>query len=82
MSIFHNADLHALLSEAGPAAVVNEVSMKMLGAIGGTLAVLGVIVLPITSGDTAFRSARMIIADYISLKQNEIYPSRGRLCKI
>lgn len=44
----------------------------MLGAIGGTLAVLGVIVLPITSGDTAFRSARMIIAEYLNLAQKKM----------
>ncbi|PAF15024.1 hypothetical protein CHH61_24325, partial [Shouchella clausii] len=44
----------------------------MLGAIGGTLAILGVVVLPITSGDTAFRSARMIIADYINFSQKKI----------
>ena len=44
----------------------------MLGAVGGTLAVLGVIVLPITSGDTAFRSARMIIADYLKVGQKPL----------
>lgn len=69
MSLFHGTDLNAMLAEAGPAAVVSEISIKMLGAIGGTLAVLGVIVLPITSGDTAFRSARMIIADYFNISQ-------------
>jgi carbon starvation protein CstA len=45
------------------------VSVLMLGSIGGTLAILGVIILPITSGDTSFRSARMIIADYIKVGQ-------------
>jgi carbon starvation protein CstA len=44
----------------------------MLGAIGGTLAVLGVVVLPITSGDTAFRSARMIIAEYLNIAQKKM----------
>jgi carbon starvation protein CstA len=43
----------------------------MLGAIGGTIAVLGVVVLPITSGDTAFRSARMIIAEYFNIAQKK-----------
>lgn len=47
-----------------------------LGAVGGTLAVFGVIVLPITSGDTAFRSARMIIADYLKVPQRRL---RSRL---
>jgi carbon starvation protein CstA len=69
MSMFQPGELSAILAEGGPAAIVSEVSMLMLGSIGGTLAILGVIVLPITSGDTSFRSARMIIADYINVKQ-------------
>jgi carbon starvation protein CstA len=69
MSLFEPGELSAILAEGGPAAIVSEVSMLMLGSIGGTLAILGVIVLPITSGDTSFRSARMIIADYINVKQ-------------
>ncbi|UFJ41166.1 carbon starvation protein A [Brevibacillus humidisoli] len=72
MSMFDGMTLNELIKNGGPAAVVSEVSMTMLGAIGGTLAVLGVIVLPITSGDTAFRSARMIIADYIRVAQKKI----------
>ncbi|MCE7792671.1 carbon starvation protein A [Salipaludibacillus sp. CUR1] len=72
MSLFYGTDLSALINEGGPAAVVSDVSLMMLGGIGGTLAVLGVIVLPITSGDTAFRSARMIIADYFKIKQIKI----------
>jgi carbon starvation protein CstA len=73
MSLFNGpVGLNELLASGGPAAVVSEASTLMLGAIGGTLAVLGVIVLPITSGDTAFRSARMIIADYISYGQKKI----------
>ncbi|WP_101842783.1 carbon starvation protein A [Halobacillus sp. Marseille-P3879] len=73
MSVFNgSAGLNEVLANGGPAAVVSEVSIAMLGAVGGTLAVLGVIVLPITSGDTAFRSARMIIADYIKVSQKKI----------
>ncbi|GAB2797602.1 carbon starvation CstA family protein [Halomonas shantousis] len=73
MSLFHGDNsLSAVLAEGGPAAVVSAVSTQMLGAIGGTLAVLGVIVLPITSGDTAFRSARMIIADYLKIDQKAL----------
>ncbi|WP_456277763.1 carbon starvation CstA family protein [Bacillus sp. AK128] len=72
MSIFDgSAGLQEVLA-GGPGAVVSEVSIALLGAVGGTLAVLGVIILPITSGDTAFRSARMIIADYINLAQTKI----------
>ncbi|TXL65133.1 carbon starvation protein A [Cerasibacillus terrae] len=77
MSLFNGSTgLNELLAAGGPAAVVSEVSTLMLGAIGGTLAILGVIILPITSGDTAFRSARMIIADYIRLPQLKV---RNRL---
>ncbi|HEX6922632.1 MAG TPA: carbon starvation CstA family protein [Bacillales bacterium] len=72
MSMFDGQTLSQILAEGGPAAVVNEVSMSMLGAIGGTLAVLGIIVLPITSGDTSFRSARMIISDYFKIPQKKI----------
>ncbi|MGG4166524.1 carbon starvation CstA family protein [Rossellomorea vietnamensis] len=72
MSLFEPGELNAILKDGGPAAVVSEVSVLMLGSIGGTLAILGVIVLPITSGDTSFRSARMIIADYIKVGQVKI----------
>jgi carbon starvation protein CstA len=73
MSLFNgSAGLSEILANGGPGAVVSEVSTLMLGAIGGTLAVIGVIILPITSGDTAFRSARMIIADYFKISQAKI----------
>jgi carbon starvation protein CstA len=61
------------LADAGtPANVVYAVSMGLLGTIGGTLAVLGVIILPITSGDTAFRGARYILAEFFNLGQVNI----------
>jgi carbon starvation protein CstA len=70
MALFHGSDgLQAVLANGGPAAVVNEVSITLLGAVGGTLAILGVIVLPITSGDTAFRGARTVIAEYFKMGQ-------------
>ncbi|GGP12020.1 carbon starvation CstA family protein [Oceanobacillus neutriphilus] len=72
MSMFSGYNgLNEILAAGGPGAIVSEASTTLLGAIGGTLAVLGVIVLPITSGDTAFRSARMIIADYIKVAQKK-----------
>lgn len=73
MALFNGpVGLNELLAAGGPALIVSEASTMMLGAIGGTLAVLGVIILPITSGDTAFRSARMIIADYFKIPQVKI----------
>jgi carbon starvation protein CstA len=71
MSMFNGTDLNALIAEGGAGAVVSHVSFTLLGAVGGTLAVLGVIVLPITSGDTSFRAARIIIADYFKINQTK-----------
>ncbi|TAJ10694.1 carbon starvation protein A [Marinilabiliaceae bacterium JC017] len=51
---------------------VNEISNGLLGKIGGFLAIIGVVAAPITSGDTAFRSARLTIADSLGLKQGNI----------
>ena len=72
MSLFYGENLNELINSGTPSAVVNEVSVTLLGAIGGTIAILSVIVLPITSGDTAFRAARSIIADYISFGQSKV----------
>lgn len=51
---------------------VNEISNSLLGKLGGILAILGVVAAPITSGDTAFRSARLIVADFLKMKQGPI----------
>ena len=56
--------------------IVNKMCNEWLGIAGGILALLGVVAAPITSGDTAFRSARLIIADFIHLPQKAI---RNRL---
>ncbi len=69
MSLLDTEELSALLAEGGPAAVVNKIAIILLGTVGGTVAIIGVIVLPITSGDTSFRAARMIIADYLNIDQ-------------
>ena len=52
--------------------VVSSVSWAWLGLLGGILAILGVVAAPITSGDTAFRSARLIIAEALHLDQKPI----------
>ena len=69
------AEVGSDLSAAAPT-VVTKVSQSWLGIVGGILAVLGVVAAPITSGDTAFRSARLIIADFLHLDQQ---PMRKRL---
>ncbi|HUW07072.1 MAG TPA: carbon starvation protein A [Williamwhitmania sp.] len=51
---------------------VKEISIKTLGKFGGILAILGVVAAPITTGDTAFRSARLITADFLKLGQKKI----------
>ncbi|MBR1667108.1 MAG: carbon starvation protein A [Bacteroidaceae bacterium] len=56
-----------------PAVLVNAICSNWLGGVGAVLAVLGVVAAPITSGDTAFRSARLIAADFMRYKQNKIY---------
>ena len=53
----------------GATAVVGEVAKDILGPVGGIIAILGVIVLPITSGDTALRSCRLMVADYLHIDQ-------------
>ncbi len=52
--------------------VVNSICNGWLGFLGGILAILGVVAAPITSGDTALRSARLIIAEAIGLEQRSI----------
>ncbi|MBO6177673.1 MAG: carbon starvation protein A [Selenomonadaceae bacterium] len=67
--------LAAALAAGGPGTVVYDICVGFLGGsgiggyIGATLAMLGVIACPITSGDTAFRSARLTLADWIGMAQ-------------
>ena len=64
--------LGSALSELGQSGVVYDISTGMLGTVGGILAIVGVVVCPITSGDTAFRSARLILAEWTKLDQKSI----------
>ena len=64
--------LGEVVGKIGPSGVVNEISNGILGKVGGALALLGVVACPITSGDTAFRSARLTIADSLKYKQGPI----------
>ncbi|MFR9565926.1 MAG: carbon starvation CstA family protein [Rikenellaceae bacterium] len=64
------------MQEGSAAVVVDKITRSWLGSVGAVLAVLGVIFAPITSGDTALRSARLIIADIFSFEQKSI---KGRL---
>lgn len=65
--------LAELLGSNTPAKLVNSISNEWLGTFGGLLAMLGVIFAPITSGDTALRSARLVITEMLKLKNNSIF---------
>ena len=65
--------------KSAPPQVVTLVSEGWLGTLGGILALLGVVAAPITSGDTAFRSARLIISEFVHLSQQKII-NRFMIC--
>jgi carbon starvation protein CstA len=59
-----------------PAVIVDKICNSWLGQLGGIIAILGVVICPITSGDTAFRSLRLTLADALKFNQKSI---RNRL---
>lgn len=61
-----------VLGKAGSAGAVFEISNTLLGKAGGMLAIMGVIVCPITTGDTAFRSARLALTDILNYSQEKV----------
>ena len=63
----------------GQSAAIYDVCAKTMGGVGIALAMLGVIACPITSGDTAFRSARLVLADWLHVDQKG-YANRLKLC--
>lgn len=67
-------ELNSVMAEhKGNAAwVVNIISNTLLGKIGGALAIIGVVACPITTGDTAFRGARLTVADFFNYNQAKI----------
>ncbi|NOH83454.1 carbon starvation protein A [Vibrio sp. 03-59-1] len=77
LSFFGSVDsLAEAIKNGGPGNVVYSASFGLLGVFGGVLAFLGVVILPITSGDTAFRSSRLILAEYFNMEQKTL---RNRL---
>lgn len=78
MAYFGGAEGLNVAAGAGktPAIIVNEICNSWLGRLGAVTAVMGVVVCPITSGDTAFRSMRLILADALQFSQK---PIRNRL---
>ena len=70
--------LSAILAN-GQSAAIYDVCSKTMGGVGVALAMIGVIVCPITSGDTAFRSARLVLADWFKVDQSK-FTKRLMLC--
>ena len=68
-----NTGLQAILAN-GQSAAIYDVCSKTMGGVGVALAMLGVIACPITSGDTAFRSARLTLADWLKVDQKSLCP--------
>ncbi len=69
----------AMVAEGVIAAAIYDVCARTMGGVGIALAMVGVIVCPITSGDTAFRSARLVLADWFKINQSE-FGKRLMLC--
>ena len=73
-----NTGLAEILAD-GQSAAIYDVCIKTMGPVGVILAMLGVVACPITSGDTAFRSATLTLSDWFKIDQ-ESYANRLKLC--
>ena len=73
-----NTGLAEILAN-GQSAAIYDVCVKTMGKVGVALAMLGVIACPITSGDTAFRSARLVLSDWFKIDQKK-WKNRLLLC--
>ena len=70
IAFYQNTEaLSNVLSTVGPGGAIKEISSSLLGKFGGVVALISVVVLSITSGDTAFRSARLIFSECFNLSQ-------------
>ena len=72
MSFFHGQPQLAVLYGAKPAIAVNQMATTLVGRIGLILTIIGVVICPITSGDTALRSSRITIADELKLNHEKL----------
>lgn len=68
----NTGSLSEALTSLGQSGVVYDISVGVLGKVGGALAIIGVVVCPISTGDTAFRSARLTLSDWLKLDQSTI----------
>ncbi len=74
MAYFGGPEQLNIMADSGntPAIIVNTICENWLGKAGAIIAILGIVVCPITSGDTAFRSLRLILADALNFSQKPI----------
>lgn len=72
MAIFDGQTLADMIAAGTPSVVVNEIAFLLLGNVVGTLAIIGVIVLPVSTGISGFRSLRNILADYLKIPQDNL----------
>ena len=72
-SIKYAGGYQQLADMGNPAVVVSTLCSSWMGRIGAILAILGVVAAPITSGDTALRSARLMAADFLHFPRNRLW---------
>ncbi|AMD17828.1 carbon starvation protein CstA [Methanobrevibacter sp. YE315] len=72
MAFFHGQPQLAVIYGATPSVAVHEMALALLGPLGVILAVIGVVICPITTGDTSLRSSRITFADVFNINQENI----------
>ena len=71
MAFFHGQPQLAVIYGAAPSLAVNEMANALVGSIGLILTIIGVVICPITTGDTALRSSRITITDEFHIDQKK-----------
>ena len=72
MAFYHGQPQLAVLYGASPSIAVNEMAITLLGPIGLIFAIIGVVICPITTGDTSLRSSRITISDELNISQEKL----------
>ena len=72
MAFFHGQPQLAVIYGASPSVAVNEMAITLLGPIGLIFAIIGVVICPITTGDTSLRSSRITLADELNINQEKL----------
>ena len=70
---YEGLDAYMAVPGHNPSSLIHEISISWLGPVGGILAVIGVIAAPITTGDTALRSCRLMVADITGFSQKKLW---------